>query len=538
MTKLIYAEPDDEITNLVDRLRSEKGEQELVFVLPPASRVMHSGLNARLLMQYSNSLGKTSSIVSPDPRTQSIAIDTGFKVFPSVSAYETGGALEHPHDAAAAGPTMAAVPNDWNADPGRAARRASRTPVAAAAGVAGAVPIGPRVAARSLPRGVPTTAIVSGAGRRAWILGGLALVAVVLIAVLVVLPAATVTVIISARPVSATPTVTGSTTAPAANDKLAVQTHLLQSQASQQQQFNTTGTKTIPGTTATGNVVFHNAGFFTVQFPAGVEVYTDSGVKFITNADSGPVDHNGSSPPIGVTARVADHTGNVGAGAINHITNNSDPNYTVTNPQPTASGTDPQNKQIVSQADLDNAKKTLGDPLTAKVQQDLASKTAGLKLLPETQGVDVAVQADRKAGDEAPNFTATVTANGHATTVDDAKVKQALRQALLGQVPAGYTLTDDPLKIAYKLASHDDTKGTVVFDSSASGFMATAIDAKQLQSQLAGKSPKAARDYIRGHVDATDIIIHESPSFIPYLPLLSGRIDIKRQVDQPLSTSP
>ena len=48
MSKLIYAEPDDEITNLVDRLRSEKSEKELVFVLPGASRVMHSNLNARL----------------------------------------------------------------------------------------------------------------------------------------------------------------------------------------------------------------------------------------------------------------------------------------------------------------------------------------------------------------------------------------------------------------------------------------------------------------------------------------------------------
>ena len=69
MSKLIYAEPDDEITNLVDRLRSEKSEKELVFVLPGASRVMHSNLNARLLKQYSNTLGKTTSVISPDPRT-------------------------------------------------------------------------------------------------------------------------------------------------------------------------------------------------------------------------------------------------------------------------------------------------------------------------------------------------------------------------------------------------------------------------------------------------------------------------------------
>src|SRR5258708_20805854 len=93
MSKLIYGEPDDEITNLVDRLRSEKTEKELVFVLPGASRVMQSNLNARLLKQYSNSLGKTTSVISPDPRTQSVAIETGFSVFPTMAAFESAKAL-------------------------------------------------------------------------------------------------------------------------------------------------------------------------------------------------------------------------------------------------------------------------------------------------------------------------------------------------------------------------------------------------------------------------------------------------------------
>src|SRR4030081_122186 len=102
MSKLIYAEPDDEITNLVDRLRSEKTEKELVFVLPGSSRVMHSNLNARLLKQYSNSLGKVTSVVSPDPRTQSVAIETGFSVFPTMAAFESGRSIDKAVGGAAA----------------------------------------------------------------------------------------------------------------------------------------------------------------------------------------------------------------------------------------------------------------------------------------------------------------------------------------------------------------------------------------------------------------------------------------------------
>ncbi|MDQ6746771.1 MAG: hypothetical protein M3010_01500, partial [Candidatus Dormibacteraeota bacterium] len=63
-------------------------------MLPAASRVMQSSLNARLLMQYSNSLGKKTSVVSPDPRTQGVAIETGFDTFPSMAALESGRALD------------------------------------------------------------------------------------------------------------------------------------------------------------------------------------------------------------------------------------------------------------------------------------------------------------------------------------------------------------------------------------------------------------------------------------------------------------
>ncbi|MEA2646149.1 MAG: hypothetical protein QOE92_1232, partial [Chloroflexota bacterium] len=94
MAKFIYAEPDDEITNLVDRLRGEKDETDLVFIIPAASRVMHSALNARLLMQYSNSLGKKTSVISTDPRTQGAALETGFPVFLTLGEYESGRALE------------------------------------------------------------------------------------------------------------------------------------------------------------------------------------------------------------------------------------------------------------------------------------------------------------------------------------------------------------------------------------------------------------------------------------------------------------
>jgi len=532
MAKIIYVEPDEEITNLVDRLRSEKAEKELVFVLPGSSRVLHSALNARLLMQYSNSLGKMSSVVSPDSRSQSVAIDTGFRVFPTMAAYESGGALERP--AATDQGVMANVPDDYD--------QTTRTvrPRRAVGGGAAAAALGHDAAPHTFTRTPRTTATVTAVKEldsKPWLLAGAGIVLAILIIAFVLLPSATVTIVSPARAIAIPDgtVVNGSTAAPSGD--LAVQTSLQQAQeSSPQQQFTATGTKTIPGAQATGQVTFTNDGFECVSFPKNTQVQTDSGVKFRTT-DATPTLGRPSicqgtpkSATVGVSAEQAGVAGNVSSGAINHISETSDPAFTVTNDNPTTGGTDPVNKTVVSQQDLDKAKAQLGDPLVQKVKDELRQKAGKDKYLQETEKVDVSETADHKAGDEAQNFNASVQVSGHVTTVDDAAVKQVLMKALEKQVPRDYQLTNDTPAIIYKVASHDD-QGNVSFTTSAAGFMATAIDVAGLQKALAGKSPKDAQTYIRTRVDQVDVRIHLSPSFMPWLPWIGNRIEIRRQVE-------
>jgi hypothetical protein len=90
MSKLLYVEPTDEITDLVDRIRRSEGERDLVFVVPPDGRVLRSGLDHQLLMQYTRGFQKRVGIVSPDPQIQALAMRTGFPTFPSISRMEQG----------------------------------------------------------------------------------------------------------------------------------------------------------------------------------------------------------------------------------------------------------------------------------------------------------------------------------------------------------------------------------------------------------------------------------------------------------------
>src|ERR1700682_6129297 len=356
MPKLIYAEPDDEITNLVDRLRSEKTEKELVFVLPGSSRVMHSNLNARLLRQYSNSLGKSASVFSPAPRTQSIAIETGFSVFPTVGAFESGNAIDKVVNTGSSvltpsvlGPLPAQAEEFEPVPAPRRSRTAAPPPVASRVRTPAAAAA---VAARS--------------GYLPYVLGGIGVLLIALILFLFVLPSATVQVVIPARAISSTPTITGSTTAPAPADTSSIQTTIQQAQEQQAAATVTsTGQKQIPAVPSTGTVVFTYTGHvaFTpaVIFPTGTEVSTDDGKKYVTTADSGPVkEGGGKSGAVPIQARTGGKAGDTAAATIKSITNNPNPsNYQVTNDAATAGGVDASTKTVVSQADQDGVKKSL-----------------------------------------------------------------------------------------------------------------------------------------------------------------------------------
>ncbi len=203
----------------------------------------------------------------------------------------------------------------------------------------------------------------------------------------------------------------------------------------------------------------------------------------------------------------------------------------VTNSADVTGGAEATQQTVVSQTDEDKVKKSLGDQLTTKMQADLQKNAGSQKLLAETLVISVDASYDHKPGDNVPNFTATVTVKGTETSLDDAKVKQVLTDALKKQAPVGYTLIDTPKpKLTYTVAQHDD-KGGVILNGSASGFMATAINRDDIRSHITGKSIKQARAYIQVNHDSSNVIITESPSLVPWLPFIGSRISVTTTVE-------
>src|SRR3977135_3913464 len=96
LAKLLYVEADEEITDLVDRLRDLSLEEEVTFVVPERARARQSAMSFRLLKRYADSYGKRVNLVSGDPRLQAMALEAGFTAYPSLAAYDRGTEVHSP----------------------------------------------------------------------------------------------------------------------------------------------------------------------------------------------------------------------------------------------------------------------------------------------------------------------------------------------------------------------------------------------------------------------------------------------------------
>src|SRR2546429_8381427 len=82
-TNPIYVETEEEIPELVERLRRYHGE-DTMLVLPMRSRIGQSRFNFQLLRNYSARLGKRVTVVCDDPAVQKMASESGFAVYGAV----------------------------------------------------------------------------------------------------------------------------------------------------------------------------------------------------------------------------------------------------------------------------------------------------------------------------------------------------------------------------------------------------------------------------------------------------------------------
>jgi hypothetical protein len=513
-TNPIYVETEEEIPELVERLRRYHGEDTMV-VLPMRSRIGQSRFNFQLLRNYSARLGKRVTVVCDDPAVQKMASESGFPVFGAV------------------GPQGEGVPSEAEAPPPvRKWWQRRHTAPTTHVGIAAPTRLLTKTATELKP------------GRFLLYVTAITLILVGLFAAAVFVPSASVTLVAQAEPF-----VQKDVEIQAQPGKPPIKVRAVTISKSNSQGFKVTGVINVPLAPATGQVVYENkfpkpkAGSLNygspgILFRYGQRLINTNGLEFFQVSGNVIVPWEGTA-----TANVVSVTpgsvGNVGDHTITVIKGNTfDPNkLTVTNPQATGGGTDPSSTPLMTVADFDAARAQLEQSLHQAIAQQLAAGAKPGEKLSETI-IFGAPQftTDHQPQDKVPSFTGTMTVSGEGDYYTDADVIQAYKDHLTKLLPNNQQLlTESPIQVSYRLLSAAKG-GYLVFVGQASGYVAPKLDEDKIRAQIVGRPVPQARFFLE-KLPVKSVAIKEQPIALPLMPLLDRRIQLHYVVESNAPTA-
>ena len=536
LAKLLYVEADEEITDLVDRLRDLSLEDEVTFVVPERARALQSAMSFRLLKRYADSYGKRVNLVSGDPRLQAMSLEAGFTAYPNLAAYDRGTEVHRP--ALADGPAPA------GAGPSAIAGAAAVTPQAPQRGVAtldrpreaSVLSAPPKRQVSSPRKEVPSGPPIGS--YRPYLIGAAVLVVVGLLVGILYLPTASATVSVQGTPLKADVTLLGAPDA-AAGSADHFPTQAIHAEESQNLPGTPTGQKQVAAVASTGDVVITSKCVFCLgqDVKKGLIVYTDSGKRYATQA----VAHIGVGYNAQATVPIAAVTGGLDGNVAEHlITNieNGDADLRVDNPKATSGGADARTATVIQQSDIDSIKDVYSKDAVPRVTDQLNGKAQGKKLVLVGNGVQATAKADHAVGEEVGGFTVTIKVAGDGVAYDDKAVQQLLKSYLQRKVPQGSQLTTNGTTLKYDPPTDATADGHITLNGHLSGFYAPVFLETAIRGHLKGMSPSKARAFLQTLPNVIDARVTQSPFGLPWLPFFSSRITLKIQEVSSNSASP
>lgn len=495
-TNPIYVETEEEIPELVERIRRIGGDETMV-VLPMRSRIGQSRFNFQLLRNYAARMGKRVTVVCDDPAVQKMASESGFQVFGAV------------------GPEGEGIPSEAEAAP-PVRRWWQRRQLAPPTHVGIAAP-------RKL---LTKTATELKPGRFLLYVTAATLLAVGIFATAVFVPSAEITLVAQAQPYSQKDFEVA-----AAPGKPPIKVRTDSVTRSNSQGFKTTGSIVVPLAPATGQVEYTNSCGASGHTSPGIQVLNGqrldntNGIVFAQTSGDLTVPW-GKTATASVIATTPGSAGNVGSGTITKIEYNRFDCFSVTNQQATGGGTDPSNTPQMTTADFDAARAQLEQELHQQIAQDLQSRLqAGEKLSEFIVFSAPQFTTDHQPQDKVPSFSGTMTVSGEGDFYLDADVQKAFQDHLTRLVPNNQQLlTESPVQVQYRLIS--GTKGgNLIFAGSAFAYIAPKLDDDRIRSQIVGRPLTQARFYLN-KLPIKSVQIREQPVALPIMPLLVNRINL------------
>src|SRR5216684_1189474 len=499
-TDPIYVETEEEIPEIVERLRRYRGD-ETMLVLPMRSRIGQSRFNFQLLRNYAARMGKRVTVVCDDPAVQKMASESGFPVFGAVGPMGEGIASE---------PEQAPPPRKWW-------QRRIVAPVTHV-GVAAPTKLLTK-SATEVKHGRVLLYLVAAAF---WLVGR--------VGAAIFVPSASVTLVAQAQPFSQR-----DVEIQAQPGKPPIRVRVSVISRSDSQGFKTTGVKQVLLAPAIGQVVYtngctHNSPTF--YFKSGQRLYDPSNQLTFAQTSSTVAVDAGKSVTVNIQAVVPGLAGNVGSHVITQIVPNDFACLTVDNPQATGGGADASSTPQMTETDFDAARAQLEAQLHQAIAQQLAAGVlTGEKLSENIVYNAPQFNTDHQPNDTVPSFSGTMTVVGEGDYYFDSDVTKAFQTYLTQRVPNDQQLlTESGIQTTYRLLSASKG-GNLTFVGSATAYIAAKLDEAKVRSQIVGRPVTSAKIYLQS-LGVKSVTIKELPMTLPLMPVLSKRIAIHYVVEQ------
>jgi Baseplate J-like protein len=279
----------------------------------------------------------------------------------------------------------------------------------------------------------------------------------------------------------------------------------------------------VPGDKAEGIARFTNLTQNDLTIPAATVIYTaDSpSVKFQTVNETHLPGGSKKFVEVPIAAVEAGSSGNVAAGAIQAIEGDLALAASVTNPDPTAGGTDLTATEAVD-ADRQHLHDLVATALDQQAKQEVnASIGAHDLLLPNTLKADASSQEvyDPPAGQPGDTLKLTVSVQYHAQYVTAGDLTQLTQTILDASMPDGFVPKPDTLQFNSTNVFTADQSGSIHFNLQAERVVIQQIQSSQVILLVRGLSPTRAKQILQSKLPlAAPPEIEMSPSWWPWIP--------------------
>lgn len=304
---------------------------------------------------------------------------------------------------------------------------------------------------------------------------------------------------------------------------------LVTGKADGDQKMIASGTKKT-GTKATGKMLIQNWVKESKTFPAGTEVITKDGIKFIL--DKEVLAASGSAHPPGeveVAATAADIGSkyNINSGVDLSIVGFDDFFYSAkTNTGFT--GGDEKQTTVASEDDLSKLEKSQTETLIQKAKDDINNNSQGRKIYTEAETVKVVKKDfDKKADEEASIINLNMALEVTALTFDESDLKTYLAKTAQDSAESHFEARSENIEILDLKVKNQ--QGSLVLTGKFRANLTPKIDEDGTKDKIAGLSTKKAREIIKGVAEVSDVQVIISPSipFIDMLPKNKSKITFK-----------